>query len=90
MLSCSFTADATQQSSELSLGLGFETAAPIAPLFSGPWLRDYVKGRGPGAIRCHIAEREHRDRLTEMVLCTVSKSRVHGWSSVSKEAVRRL
>ena len=50
MLSCSFTADATQQSSELSLGLGFETAAPIAPLFSGHWLRDYVKGRGPGHL----------------------------------------
>ena len=65
MLSCSFTADATQQSSELSLGLGFETAAPIAPLFSGPWLRDYVKGRGPGAIRCHIAERARASRSSD-------------------------
>ena len=58
--SCSFT-PATQESTELSLDLRFETPAPIALLFSGPWLRDYVQGRLQADLErfAAIAEREH-------------------------------
>ena len=60
--SCSFTAIAPQ-STELCLELRFETPAAIALLFSGPWLREYVKGRLQADMErfAVIAEREHRE-----------------------------
>ena len=41
---CTFSAVAADET-ELCLELGFETPAPIALLFSGSWVRDFVEGR---------------------------------------------
>ena len=61
--SCTFT-PVTPQSTELSLELRFETPAAVALLFSGPWLRDYVKGRLQADMErfAAIAEREHPEQ----------------------------
>ena len=72
---CTFSAVAADET-ELCLELGFETPAPIALLFSGSWVRDFVEGRLNADMQrfALIAEREYQASLQEQDVPVVASS----------------